>query len=185
MDLLAFLFLLPAGRPLPRTDPVAWQQLLAAFAQRGVAVVSEHPRCREPDLDGLYQRGRRQVVVCERGDRTLTLRHEGWHLVQTLCLADRPWLSSEEIGRRLTRQDRRELHLLARPELRLREAEARVMAQLPNAAYLEQLDRACSGSAFPGALRVSPSLHEPPGPEIRRQPGVSAEEADPSPPPQL
>jgi hypothetical protein len=156
MDLLAFLFLLPSGRPQHRTDPQAWQQLQAAFSERGVAVVSDHPRCREPDLDGLYHRGRREVVVCERGDRSLTLRHEGWHLVQSLCLRDRPWLGQGEIARRLTRQDRQELQRLVRPELWLREAEARVMAQLPNAAYLEQLDRACSVQRPGGSLQAAP-----------------------------
>jgi hypothetical protein len=160
MELLAFLFLLPSSRPQPRTDPRAWQQLQAAFAERGVAVVSDHPRCRERDLDGLYVRGRREVVVCERGDRVHTLRHEGWHLVQSLCLGDRPWLGSEEIARRLSRQDRRELQLLVRPEQWPREAEARVMAQLPNAAYLDHLDRACSGTGGDPQLQSRSSSWE-------------------------
>jgi hypothetical protein len=175
MELFAFLFLLPSGRSQPRTDPVAWQQLQAAFAERGVAVVSDHPRCREPDLDGLYQRGRREVVVCERGDRSLTLRHEGWHLVQSLCLRDRPWLGNEEIARRLTRQDRRELQVLVRPELWSREAEARVMAQLPNAAYLDQLDRAC------GTWPPSASFHLPERDQSRSSSWVITTQASLSP----
>jgi hypothetical protein len=105
-------------------------------------------------------RGRREVVVCERGDRVHTLRHEGWHLVQSLCLGDRPWLGSEEVARRLSRQDRRELQLLVRPEQWPREAEARVMAQLPNAAYLDHLDRACSGTGGDPQLQSRSSSWE-------------------------
>ena len=145
MDLLAFLFFLPFGRSQPRIDLAAWQQLSAGFAERGVAVVSNHPRCAEPNLDGLYVRGRREVVVCERGDRSVTLRHEGWHLVQSLCLLDRPWMAATEVERRLTRTDRRELQALVRPERWAREAEARVMAQLKPVDYFVALDQACVG----------------------------------------
>lgn len=161
MELLAFLFLLPTGRPQPRTDPAVWHQLHTAFAARGVAVVSHHPRCREPALHGFYQRGRREVVVCERGDRSLTLRHEGWHLVQSLCLRDRPWLSGEEIARGLSGRDRRELQVLVRPEQWAREAEARVMALLPNVPYLEQLERACSGTALSAQQPVVDDQRQP------------------------
>ena len=145
MELLAFLFFLPFGRSQPRTDLAAWQQLSAGFADRGIAVISTHPRCTEPDLDGLYVRGRRDVVVCERGDRSATLRHEGWHLVQSLCLFDRPWLEAVEVERRLSRDDRRELQALVRPERWAREAEARVMAQLKPVDYFAALDQACGG----------------------------------------
>ena len=145
MELLAFLFFLPFGRSQPRTDLAAWQQLSAGFADRGIAVISTHPRCTEPDLDGLYVRGRRDVVVCERGDRSATLRHEGWHLVQSLCLFDRPWLEAVELERHLSRDDRRELQALVRPERWAREAEARVMAQLKPVDYFAALDQACAG----------------------------------------
>ncbi len=142
--LLAFILNLPFLRPAtPRTDPRAWLELLAAFQARGVDVSSDHPRCREPNLDGLYVRGQRRVLVCERGDRALTLRHEGWHLAQSLCLLDAPWLSDGEIDQRLTRQDRLELKALVQPERRRREAEARAMANLPQVRYLELLEQAC------------------------------------------
>jgi len=142
--LLAFILNLPFLRPAtPRTDPRAWNELLAAFNTRGVEVSSEHPRCREPTLDGLYVRGQRKVVVCERGDRALTLRHEGWHLAQSLCLLDAPWLSDGDIAQALTRQDRLELDALVQPDRRRREAEARAMANLPQARYLELLEQAC------------------------------------------
>lgn len=141
---LAFLLPLPFFRNSPRTDQAAWQLLLAAFSQRGVTVTSDHPRCREPTLYGFYVRGSRTVVVCERGDRSATLRHEGWHLVQSLCLQGVPWLSSQQIEARLSRSDRQELQLLVQPDRLEREAEARAMARLSAADYLGAFHRACA-----------------------------------------
>lgn len=143
---LLLAFLIPFLRPQQietGADPAAWLQLIADFQARGVRVRSDHPRCAEPDLDGLYRRGDRELVVCERGDRSLTLRHEGWHLVQTLCLHGRPWLSHGEVEQRLQDRDRRELEQLVSPDRRGREAEARVMAVLPVARYLQEVDQAC------------------------------------------
>ena len=142
--LLAFVLRLPFLRPAPpRTDTRAWLELLAAFDARGVSVSSKHPRCNEPNLDGLYVRGQHTVVVCERGDRALTLRHEGWHLVQSICLLDGSWLSQEELAKSLTRQDRLELDAFVQPDRWRREAEARAMANQPQVRYLEAMEKAC------------------------------------------
>ena len=141
---LAFVLPLPFFRPVERTDQAAWSQLLAAFQERGVTIRSDHPRCREPDLYGLYVRGTRTVVVCERGDRSSTLRHEGWHLVQSLCLQGRPWLSTEQIEPRLGRDDRVELQALVQPDRWQREAEARAMARLKANDYIQELNQACT-----------------------------------------
>jgi len=141
---LAFVLPLPFFRPAERTDQAAWRQLLAAFEERGVTIRSDHPRCREPDLYGLYVRGTRTVVVCERGDRSSTLRHEGWHLVQSLCLQGRPWLSPEQIEPRLGRDDRVELQALVQPDRWQREAEARAMARLKANDYIQELNQACT-----------------------------------------
>ncbi len=147
MALLAFLIPLPLplGPAAPRTDVRAWGQLLEGFSNRGVLVRTSHSRCGERDLYGLYVRGGREVVICPRGDRSLTLRHEGWHLVQSLCLLGTPWMPAAGLEGRLSRTDRRELQLLVSPGQRQREAEARVMALLTPAAYLEALDQACAG----------------------------------------
>jgi transposase InsO family protein len=154
LALLAFLIPLPfqLPRPAPRTDPTAWRLLATGFQERGVSVVESHPRCGERDLYGLYVRGRQEVVVCPRGDRSLTLRHEGWHLVQSVCLMGTPWLPAETLEARLSRTDRRELQLLVSPEQRQREAEARVMAQLAPARYLEAMDQACAGRLPSGPI---------------------------------
>jgi len=136
--------MLPFHRSQPRTDMGTLRELVAGFEARGVKVVSEHPRCSEATLDGLYVRGSREVVVCQRGDQSITLRHEGWHLVQTLCLANKPWLMADEIERRLTNQDRKELLVFVKQENWSREAEARVMAQLRPKPFFDSVDVACS-----------------------------------------
>lgn len=142
--LLAFILPIPWLRPgQPRTDPAAWLELVTVFQGRGIAVLSEHPRCREPDLDGLYVRGERAVVVCQRGDRASTLRHEGWHLVQSLCLNGSPWLTPEATTQALSRRDQLELQALVQPQRWQREAEARAMANQPQRAYLEAFSTAC------------------------------------------
>ncbi len=144
LDVLAFVIMLPFQRSQPRTDASAMRELMGGFESRGVKVVTDHPRCTEATLEGLYVRGSREVVVCQRGDQSNTLRHEGWHLVQTLCLASTPWLTTEEIERDLTEQDRKELVVFVSRDSWQREAEARVMAQLKPKLFFEAVDRACS-----------------------------------------
>lgn len=145
---LAFAFVLPiplfGRRGGERTDVAALKQLRMAFEAMDVAVLSDHPRCREPNLYGLYVRGRRQIVVCPRGDQSSTLRHEGWHAVQSLCLRDRPWLSREIVEQRLTRNDRAELQALVAPDRWWQEAEARVVANQRVNAYLQEVELACT-----------------------------------------
>ena len=143
--LLAFVLPIPLFRSTgERTNQAAWEQLLAELSRRGVAVSSQHPRCQEPDLYGLYVRGSTTVVVCNRGDRSSTLRHEGWHLVQSLCLQDRAWLQPDAIERGLNSSDRAELQALVQPERWQREAEARVMAKRSVSDYIQSMNEACS-----------------------------------------
>ena len=123
------------------------REAIAAFEQRGFVIRREHPRCAEPQLLGLYVRGRREVVVCPKGNQLETLLHEGWHGVQSLCLRGTPLVGSDALLRQLGRRDRRELQLLYRPDQWQREAEARVMAREPLGRYLEALDRACAAPA--------------------------------------
>lgn len=137
----------PAGvRPLPESKGRAGSldEAVAAFEARGFVIRRDHPRCREPNLFGLHVRGRREVVVCPKGNQRDTLLHEGWHAVQSLCLRDTPLLSLDALLKKLGRRDRLELQVLYRPEQWQREAEARVMAREPLGRYLEALDRACA-----------------------------------------
>lgn len=154
--------LMPAALAMPRNQLASWAELEAAFRGRGVAVLRQHPRCSEAGLYGLYVRGRRSVVVCERGDRSNTLRHEGWHLVQSLCLGDRPWLAPRQILAALSRQDRRDLMQIGSPAGWWREAEARAMARLPTGSYLKELDRACAGRLPQPALPAPASQGQAP-----------------------
>ncbi len=123
------------------------QEAIAAFEQRGFVIRREHPRCAEPQLFGLYVRGRREVVVCPRGNQLETLLHEGWHAVQSLCLRGTPQLGSDALLHQLGRRDRRELQLLYRPDQWPREAEARLMAREPLDRYLQTLDSSCTAAA--------------------------------------
>ncbi len=122
------------------------QEAIAAFEQRGFVIRRDHPRCREPHLLGLYVRGRREVVVCPKGNQRDTLLHEGWHAVQALCLRGTPLLSLDALLKRLGRRDRLELQVLYRPEQWQREAEARLMAREPLDRYMQALDRACTAA---------------------------------------
>jgi len=143
--LLAFLLPIPLFRSTgERTNQAAWEQLVAEFNLRGVVVSSDHPRCQEPNLYGLYVRGSQTVVVCNRGDRSTTLRHEGWHLVQSLCLEGRAWLQTDAIERGLNTNDRAELQTLVQPERWQREAEARVMAKRSVSEYIQAMNEACT-----------------------------------------
>ena len=72
--LLGVALLQPLGAKA-RSD--ALQEAIAAFEQRGFVIRQEHPRCAEHQLFGLYVRGRREVVVCPRGNQLETLLHEG------------------------------------------------------------------------------------------------------------
>lgn len=137
----------PAGArpsPEPKVRPGSLNEAVAAFEARGFVIRRDHPRCREPNLFGLHVRGRRDVVVCPKGNQRDTLLHEGWHAVQSLCLREMPLLSLDALLPRLGRRDRLELQVLYRPERWQREAEARVMAREPLGRYLEALDRACA-----------------------------------------
>lgn len=137
----------PAGarpKPQPKDRAGSLNEAVAAFSARGFVIRRDHPRCREPNLFGLYVRGRREVVVCPKGNQRDTLLHEGWHAVQSLCLRETPLLGLDALLPRLGRRNRRELQVLYRPERWQREAEARVMAREPLGRYLEALDRACA-----------------------------------------
>ena len=149
--LLAVVILQPLGANA-RGDKL--QEAIAAFEQRGFVIRREHPRCAEPQLFGLYVRGRREVVVCPRGNQLETLLHEGWHAVQSLCLREKPLLGLDTLLPRLGRRDRLELQVLYRPERWQREAEARVMAREPLDRYLQTLDRSCK-AAMPLAAKAN------------------------------
>lgn len=144
LHLLAFTLLVPLPHRHPVTGPGRLLELVNGFESRGVQIINEHLRCSDSRLHGFYIRGSRQVVICQRGDQSYTLRHEGWHLVQSLCLSGREWLTSPYIEDHLSQQERIELRLFVDQSSWTREAEARVMAQFPPDQYFKALDAACS-----------------------------------------
>jgi hypothetical protein len=131
---------------------------------------SSYPRCAEPNLFGLYLRSRNLIVICPRGNRTLTLMHEGWHAIQHRCLRGVPFLSREQLLRALSRSDRRDVDAFYSGSAWLREAEARVMAQQPLDPYLAWVGRVCARS-----------LERPTGPEPGSAAAVPDDEALPGP----
>jgi hypothetical protein len=116
------------------------------FEARSVLVSSDHPRCNESNLFGLYVRGRQQVVVCPRGNQANTLLHEGWHLVQAHCLNGITYLDEEWLRTELSRSDRRDLDALYQASQWRREAEARFMANQPLDRYFAAFDSLCKHS---------------------------------------
>ena len=129
---------------MAQPSPSEFDALRLEFERRGYPVHEDHPRCSsEADLYGLYTRGRRYVVVCQRGNRAETLLHEGWHLVQSLCLRSAAWLDDRAIDAALSQQDRRELAMLVQPSRWRREAEARAMAYRSRHDYFAAMDKAC------------------------------------------
>jgi hypothetical protein len=123
-------------------------QIEQAFVSRGIGIQWSHPRCSEADLFGLYLRVQRQVVVCPRGNQRETLMHEGWHAVQSLCLNGASLLPVDDMLRRLSYRDRRELQLLYQPQQWQREGEARLMATQPLDRYLKSVEDACKDTRF-------------------------------------
>jgi hypothetical protein len=119
------------------------------FVARSVTVVSDHPRCNERNLFGLYVRGSRQVIVCRRGDQANTLLHEGWHLAQARCLKGISYLGEEWLKAELSWRDRRDLDALYKTEQWRREAEARYMANQPVERYFAAFDALCTADARP------------------------------------
>ena len=136
---LTALLLLPSMAWAESSFDLARQQL----EERGVSVLLEHPRCSERNLFGLYVRGRRQVVVCSRGNQTNTLLHESWHLVQSQCLKGSPYVDEVQLRMELPRRDRRELEVLYTAQQWQREAEARYMAIQPMDRYFSAMDALC------------------------------------------
>ena len=123
-------------------------QIEQAFVSRGIGIQWSHSRCREVDLFGMYLRVQRQVVVCPRGNQRETLMHEGWHAIQSLCLNGAPLLPVEDMLRRLSYRDRRELQLLYQPQQWQREGEARLMATQSLDRYLKSVEDACKDTRF-------------------------------------
>jgi hypothetical protein len=131
------------------------------FEARSVTVVSDHPRCSERNLFGLYVRGSRQVIVCRRGNQVNTLLHEGWHLAQARCLSGTSYLGKEWLNAQLSWRDRRDLDALYKTGQWRREAEARYMANQSLERYFAAFDALCTSDATPRPTNSSSERFNP------------------------
>lgn len=81
---------------------------------------------------GYFQPGTNTITICQHASVSKTsllntLMHEGWHSVQDRCTR-RPVFSDQQINRRLTAQDRRDIRKLYPVKQHRAEAEARAVA---------------------------------------------------------
>jgi hypothetical protein len=133
--------------PKAAANPESFETVRQLFEAHSVMVVSDHPRCREQQLFGLYVRGSRQVIVCRRGNQINTLMHEGWHLAQARCLQGTSYLNEEWLKAELSWRDRRDLDALYKTGQWRREAEARYMANQSIERYFAAFDTVCTSDA--------------------------------------
>ncbi|MFM7267678.1 MAG: hypothetical protein ACKOZT_03695 [Cyanobium sp.] len=132
--------------------------LVNTFREYGFEVVGTHQRCvLEPNLFGLYLRGTRRIVICQRGNQLDTLMHEGWHAVQARCRKGAPLLTNEYLRANLPRTDLRDIDALYSPKSWHREAEARAMAMQAMPLYLSHLESSCGKPATAAGVAQPPT----------------------------
>jgi hypothetical protein len=149
--------------------------MVSTFQAYGFEVVGNHPRCvQERNLFGLYLRGTRKIVVCQRGNQLDTLMHEGWHAVQARCRRGKPLLTEEFLRANLSRADLRDIDALYSAKSWHREAEARAMAAQQIPLYMSHLEASC------GAPQAAGGIAQPPAPGATPQAGAVSPSAAPA-----
>ena len=177
---LLALGLLSAAAPAMASNAATFNSMVTTFQNYGFEVVSTHQRClMEPNLFGLYIRGTRKIVVCQRGNQLDTLMHEGWHAVQARCRKGKPLLTEEFLRANLSRADLRDIDALYSPKSWHREAEARAMAAQQIPLYLSHMESSCGAPAAAGGI-AQPPAGSPPASQPS-SPAVSAPQATPQP----
>ena len=97
---------------------------------------------------GYYSPTEETIFICQMnhgGDYEEilgTLKHEGWHAVQTKCNSGRAALSDNEIRARIRTRDMASLSAYPNEQRRL-EAEARVFELLSTSDWIDSLYRYC------------------------------------------
>ena len=106
--------------------------------------------CKGRNLYGYYRIKNELVVMCQgfhNGDLDElidTLKHEGWHAVQHRCRNGVPYLDDQQILERLPRRDVINVHNYHPKQQRL-ESEARVMAKIDDAQWIQLVKHECKG----------------------------------------
>ena len=73
-----------------------------------------------------------------------TLKHEGWHAVQHRCRNGAPYLDDQQIAARLPQHDAINVHNY-HPKQQQLESEARVMAKIDDAQWIQLVESECKG----------------------------------------
>ena len=106
--------------------------------------------CKGRNLYGYYRIKNELVVMCQgfhNGDLVElidTLKHEGWHAVQHRCRNGVPYLDDQQIAARLPQRDVINVHSY-HPKQRRLESEARVMAKIADAQWIQLVESECKG----------------------------------------
>ena len=106
--------------------------------------------CKGRNLYGYYRITNELIVMCQgfhNGDLVElidTLKHEGWHAVQHRCRNGVPYLDDQQILERLPRRDVINVHNY-HPKQRRLESEARVMAKIDDAQWIQLVKHECKG----------------------------------------
>jgi hypothetical protein len=187
---LLALGLLSSAAPAMASNAATFNAMVTTFQNYGFEVVSTHQRClMEPNLFGLYIRGTRKIVVCQRGNQLDTLMHEGWHAVQARCRNGKPLLTDEYLRANLSRADLRDIDALYSAKSWHREAEARAMAAQQIPLYMAHLESSCGAPPAAGGIAQPPAGTQPgtqpaspaaTGPQPSPQPALQT--AQPAPP---
>jgi len=144
------------------SNAATFNSMVTTFQNYGFEVVSTHQRClMEPNLFGLYIRGTRKIVVCQRGNQLDTLMHEGWHAVQARCRKGKPLLTDEYLRANLSRADLRDIDALYSAKSWHREAEARAMAAQQIPLYMSHLESSCGAPPAAGGIAQPPAGTQP------------------------
>jgi hypothetical protein len=105
-------------------------------------------KCKAHSLMGYYSPSEETIYICQLnhgGDYEEilgTLKHEGWHAVQTKCNSGRAALSDNEIRARIRTRDMASLAEYPDEQRRL-EAEARVFELLSTSEWIDSLYKYC------------------------------------------
>ena len=111
---------------------------------------SKYWGCKGRNLYGYYRITNELVVMCQgfhNGDLVElidTLKHEGWHAVQHRCRNGVPYLDDQQIAARLPQRDVINVHSY-HPKQRRLESEARVMAKIADAQWIQLVESECKG----------------------------------------
>ena len=106
--------------------------------------------CKGRNLYGYYRIKNELVVMCQgfhNGDLDElieTLKNEGRHAVQHCCRNGVPYLDDQQIASRLPQRDAINVHSY-HPKQRRLESEARVMAKIDDAQWIQLVESECKG----------------------------------------